>query len=123
VGRVQTPTLALIVKRHQEITLFVPEDYWDLKTVYRDVTFSAVSGRFNSVDEANQALSKIKDSLFIITSFEKKKGNEAPPRLFDLTSLQVECNKKFGFTAEQTLNLVQQLYEKKQVTYPRVDTT
>lgn len=123
VGRVQTPTLALIVKRHQEITRFVPEDYWDLKTVYRDVTFSAVSGRFNSVDEANQALSKIKDSLFIITSFEKKKGNEAPPRLFDLTSLQVECNKKFGFTAEQTLNLVQQLYEKKQVTYPRVDTT
>lgn len=123
VGRVQTPTLALIVKRHLEITNFVPEDYWDLKTLYREVTFSALSGRFNTAEEANDALVKIKESLFTITSFEKKKGSEAPLRLFDLTSLQVECNKKFGFTAEQTLNLVQQLYEKKQVTYPRVDTT
>ncbi len=123
IGRVQTPTLALIVKRHHEIQDFKPETYWELKTVYRETTFSASKGRFSSVEEAQQTLQKISGSLFKITSFEKKKGNEAPPRLFDLTSLQVDCNRKFSFSAEETLNLIQSLYEKKQVSYPRVDTT
>lgn len=123
IGRVQTPTLALIVRRYWEITNFKPEPYWELKTIYRGVTFSAMQGRFAAADEAAETLEKIRESLFYITSFEKKKGTEAPPRLFDLTSLQVECNKKFAFTAEETLTYIQSLYEKKQVSYPRVDTT
>ncbi len=123
IGRVQTPTLALIVKRYHEIENFCPEDYWELKTVYRSVTFSATLGRFKSSVEAAGVLDRIRECLFTITSFERKKGTEAPPRLFDLTSLQVECNKKFAFSAEETLTLVQSLYEKKQLTYPRVDTT
>jgi len=123
IGRVQTPTLALIVRRHLEIVNFTPEAYWELKTLYRGVIFSATQGRFGAADEAAETLEKIRESLFTITSFEKKKGTEAPPRLFDLTSLQVECNKKFAFTAEETLGYIQSLYEKKQVSYPRVDTT
>lgn len=123
IGRVQTPTLALIVRRHLDIINFKPEPFWELKTLYRGVIFSATQGRFLSDADAAEALDKIRGSFFTITSFEKKKGTEAPPRLFDLTSLQVECNKKFGFTAEETLNYIQSLYEKKQVSYPRVDTT
>ncbi len=122
IGRVQTPTLALIVKRYHEIENFTPEKYWELKTLYRDVLFSAAEGRFSSEDEALKILENIKDSIFTITSFTKKKGTEPPPSLFDLTSLQVECNKKFGLSADNTLKIVQNLYEKKFVTYPRVDT-
>ncbi len=122
IGRVQTPTLALIVKRHYEIENFRPEKYWELKTTYREVLFSAIDGKFSSIDEANKILEKIKEFDFTITSFTKKKGAEAPPSLFDLTSLQVECNRKFGFSADNTLKIVQSLYEKKFVTYPRVDT-
>ncbi|MDO4461669.1 MAG: DNA topoisomerase 3 [Bacteroidia bacterium] len=123
IGRVQTPTLALIVNRYLEIQNFKPESYWELKTVYRDVTFSATKGKFKSVEEAQQALVAIQDKPFTITDVQTKKGVEAPPRLFDLTSLQVECNKKFGFSADDTLRLIQSLYEKKLSTYPRVDTT
>lgn len=146
IGRVQTPTLALIVKRQQEIEHFTPEPYWVLTTVYRDTTFNAVmadpnedeavatdpdkkkansSARrgFTSEEEGRAALEKIRQEPFTITSVERKRGTEAPPRLFDLTSLQVECNKKFSYSAEQTLQLIQQLYEKKVTTYPRVDTT
>ncbi len=123
IGRVQTPTLALIVQRHHEITHFKPEDYWELKTVYRDTTFNAASGRFNSEEKASQALAAIQDKPLTITDVSEKKGREAPPRLFDLTSLQVECNKKWGWTADDTLRLIQSLYEKKVTTYPRVDTT
>jgi DNA topoisomerase-3 len=122
IGRVQTPTLALIVKRHYEIENFKPEKYWELKTTYRDVLFSAIDGKFSSVEEADKIIEKIKDTDFTVTSFTRKKGNEAPPPLFDLTSLQVECNKRFGFSADNTLKIVQNLYEKKFVTYPRVDT-
>lgn len=122
IGRVQTPTLALIVKRHHEIENFRPEKYWELKTTYREVLFTATDGRFSSLEEANQTLERIKGSDFTITSFTKKKGTEPPPPLFDLTSLQVECNKKFGFSADNTLKIVQNLYEKKFITYPRVDT-
>ena len=123
IGRVQTPTLALIVQRHHEITNFVPEDFWELKTLYRDVVFNATSGRFKSPDEANEALEKIKDALFVVKDVSEKKGKESPQRLFDLTSLQVECNKRWGWTADDTLKLIQSLYEKKVTTYPRVDTT
>lgn len=123
IGRVQTPTLALIVQRHHEIANFVPEDFWELKTTYRDVVFNATSGRFKSSDEANEALEKIKDSLFVVKEVTEKKGKESPQRLFDLTSLQVECNKRWGWTADDTLRLIQSLYEKKVTTYPRVDTT
>ena len=123
IGRVQTPTLALVVKRQLEIDNFKPEPYWELKTDYRDTTFSATSGRFKSKEEAEQRLKDIEDHDFEVTSFEKKDGKEHPPRLFDLTSLQVECNKKFGFSADDTLKLIQSLYEKKLTTYPRVDTT
>ena len=122
IGRVQTPTLALIVKRHYEIKNFVPEKYWELKTLYRDVLFTAADGKFSSSDAADKILESIKESSFAITSFTKKKGTEPPPPLFDLTSLQVECNKKSGFTADNTLKIVQNLYEKKFITYPRVDT-
>lgn len=123
IGRVQTPTLALIVQRHHEIANFKPEDYWELKTLYRDVTFNATSGRFATEWEAMAALELIKGKPMVITDVSEKKGREAPPRLFDLTSLQVECNKKWGWTADDTLRLIQSLYEKKVTTYPRVDTT
>ena len=149
IGRVQTPTLALIVKRQQEIENFRPEPYWVLSTIYRDVTFTAkleddeekagASGNpgntgnsgpsapakrgFTNKEEAEQALRDIENTPFRVTKVEKKNGTEAPPRLFDLTSLQVECNKKFGYGADVTLNIIQQLYEGKYTTYPRVDTT
>ena len=123
IGRVQTPTLALIVNRHHEITNFKPEDYWELKTVYRDATFNATSGKFKSEAEATAAIESIISSPLTITDVKEKAGKEAPPRLFDLTSLQVECNKKWGWTADETLRHIQSLYEKKVTTYPRVDTT
>lgn len=122
IGRVQTPTLALIVKRHLEIINFKPEPYWVLKTLFKDVVFTAEKKRFLNKQEAEEILEKIKNKDFTITDFQKKKGKEQPPALFDLTSLQVECNKKFSFSADQTLKNVQKLYEKKVVTYPRVDT-
>lgn len=123
IGRVQTPTLALIVNRQLEIENFVPTDYWELKTLYRNVTFNALKGRYMSEEEATSALDTIRDFPLVITDITTKKGKEAPPRLFDLTSLQVECNKKFSFSADETLKLIQSLYEKKVATYPRVDTT
>ncbi|MFZ4454625.1 MAG: DNA topoisomerase 3 [Bacteroidales bacterium] len=123
IGRVQTPTLALIVNRHHEIANFVPEPYWELKTIYRNTTFSAAKGRFTSQEEGMQFLDTVRTSPFFVTDITTKKGNEAPPRLFDLTALQVECNRKFGFSADETLKLIQSLYEKKVTTYPRVDTT
>lgn len=123
IGRVQTPTLALIVKRHFEIAEFKPEDFWELKTVYRDVTFNAAKGRFNDPAEAEALLASLASQPFTVTSVTDKKGREAPPRLFDLTSLQVECNKRWGWTADESLQLIQSLYEKKVTTYPRVDTT
>lgn len=153
IGRVQTPTLALIVHRQQEIENFKPETYWVLTTVYRDVTFTALmvtpnegnaslseeiknsqeeknaktqkplSRGFASEEDGKNVLEKIRKEPFIVTSVEKKNGTEAPPRLFDLTSLQVDCNNKFGYSADQTLQLIQALYEKKVTTYPRVDTT
>lgn len=123
IGRVQTPTLALIVNRQREIENFVPEDYWEIKTLYRDVTFNSTKGKYKNVDEANSVIESIKAHPLVVKSIEKKNGKEAPPRLFDLTTLQVECNKKFSFTADETLKLIQSLYEKKVTTYPRVDTT
>jgi len=141
IGRVQTPTLALIVKRQQEIEHFVPRTYYELKTLYRDTLFSYVFGKdsdtpensensdnselrgFATMEEAQAVIDGIKDQPLTITSVEKKKGTEYAPRLFDLTSLQVECNKSYGYTAEQTLKLIQSLYEKHVTTYPRVDTT
>jgi len=123
IGRVQTPTLALIVKRQKEIENFTPEAYWILSTIYRGVTFSATKGKFTSKDEGEDFLNKVVDSLFCVTDISAKKGTEAPPRLYDLTSLQVDCNKKFGYSADLTLQLIQSLYEKKYTTYPRVDTT
>jgi DNA topoisomerase-3 len=123
IGRVQTPTLALIVRRFEEIQNFVSKTYWEIKTTYREVVFNSTSGRFDTVDDAAKIIEEIKNNLFEIISFEQKKGNEAPPKLFDLTALQVECNKKFSFTADDTLKYIQSLYEKKMVTYPRVDTT
>lgn len=123
IGRVQTPTLALIVNRQLEIENFKPEPYWELKTIYRDTTFSATKGRFTTVEEGTKFLDEIKDSIFEVTDVTTKNGEEYPPRLFDLTSLQVECNKKFAFSAEDTLKTIQSLYEKKLTTYPRVDTT
>lgn len=123
IGRVQTPTLALIVRRFEEIQNFVSKTYWEIKTTYREVVFNSTSGRFDTVDDATKIIEEIKNNLFEIISFEQKKGNEAPPKLFDLTALQVECNKKFSFTADDTLKYIQSLYEKKMVTYPRVDTT
>ena len=146
IGRVQTPTLALIVRRQQEIENFVPTTYWVLTTLYRDTVFNVVMEEeekedsqtekqeqaktkektpkgFKTREEGEAVLEKIKDLPFTVKKIEKKKGKEAPPRLFDLTSLQVECNRKFGYSADQTLQLVQSLYEKKVSTYPRVDTT
>lgn len=123
IGRVQTPTLAMIVNRQLEIENFKPQDYWELRTVYRDTEFNSVLGKIKKKEKAEYALSKIKDEPFEITSFEQKEGKEKPPRLFDLTALQVETNKKQGYSADKTLKLIQSLYEKKLVTYPRVDTT
>lgn len=123
IGRVQTPTLALIVNRQLEIENFTPEKYWELKTLYRNTTFSATKGKFASQEEGEKFLEEVKQSPFTVTDVKTKKGDEFPPRLFDLTSLQVECNKKFSFSADDTLQLIQSLYEKKLTTYPRVDTT
>ncbi len=123
IGRVQTPTLAIIVNRQKEIENFKPEQYWELKTTYRDTVFAAVSGKYTSKEKADEALLKIQGKDFVITGVEIKKGTEASPRLYDLTSLQVDCNKKYGFSADDTLKLIQTLYEKKLTTYPRVDTT
>ena len=147
IGRVQTPTLALIVNRQKEIENFKPEPYWVLATVYRDTTFTATKvaskreqtqtslesaereqartefkGKFTSKEEGEQAFSTIEGKPFTVTKVEKKEGKEQPPQLYDLTSLQVDCNRKFGYSAEMTLNLIQSLYEKKYTTYPRVDT-
>ena len=129
IGRVQTPTLALIVKRQHEIEHFVPRTYWELKTIYRDTTFSAQlpaeedDYAITSLDKGQALVDSIKELPLEITSVEKKKGTEFAPRLFDLTSLQVECNKKFGLSADDTLKVIQSLYEKHVTTYPRVDTT
>ncbi len=122
IGRVQTPTLALIVKRHLEISHFQPRQYWELKTLYRQCQFSAAKGEFNSLEEAQAALESISSEEFHITKVEKKQGTEYAPHLFDLTSLQVECNKLYAFSADDTLKIIQSLYEKKLCTYPRVDT-
>lgn len=137
IGRVQTPTLALIVNRQKEIDNFKPEPYWVLATIYRDTTFTATAGRstgngdattgnfrkFTSKEEGEKAFATIEGKPFTVTDVQKKNGKETPPSLYDLTSLQVDCNKKYGFSAEMTLNLIQQLYEQKLTTYPRVDTT
>ena len=127
IGRVQTPTLALIVKRQQEIEQFQPQPYWVLSTIYRDTVFTAIMKEgdrgFATQEEGEAALASISDAPFTVTEVQEKKGTEAAPRLFDLTSLQVECNKRFGFSADTTLQLIQSLYEKKLTTYPRVDTT
>ena len=122
IGRVQTPTLALIVSRQKEIDNFKPEPYWVLSTRYRDTLFTATKGKFTSKEEGEQSFELIKDKPFCVTDVQKKKGTEAPPHLYDLTSLQVDCNKKFGMSAEMTLNTIQSLYERKLTTYPRVDT-
>ena len=122
IGRVQTPTLALIVNRQKEIDNFKPEPYWVLATLYRDVVFTATQGKFSSKEEGEKAFSTIAGKPFVVTGVQKKKGTEAPPHLYDLTSLQVDCNSKFGYSAEMTLNIVQSLYEKKFTTYTRVDT-
>ena len=122
IGRVQTPTLALIVQRQKEIDGFKSEPYWILSTIYRDTTFLATKGKFTSKEEGEKALEAIRDKLITITDVQKKNGSEAPPHLYDLTSLQVDCNKKFSFSAETTLNTIQALYERKLATYPRVDT-
>lgn len=123
IGRVQTPTLALIVNRQNEIDNFKPEPYWELKTLYRDTLFSSTKGKFKLKEDGEKLLEMVKGSDFVITDIAEKKGKEFAPRLFDLTSLQVECNKRFGFSADETLRLIQSLYEKKVTTYPRVDTT
>ncbi len=123
IGRVQTPTLALIVNRQKEIDNFKPEPYWVLATVYRDTVFTATKGKFTSKEEGEKAFAAIGGQPFTVTDVQKKNGKETPPSLYDLTSLQVDCNRKFGYSAEVTLNLIQQLYEMKLTTYPRVDTT
>lgn len=123
IGRVQTPTLAMIVTRQLQIENFVPEQYWVLSTVYREIPFTATSGKINTQEEGQRMMNEIKDSPFVVSDVTAKKGTEAPPRLFDLTSLQVECNKKYAFSADKTLQIIQSLYEKKFTTYPRVDTT
>ncbi|MBR3427258.1 MAG: DNA topoisomerase 3 [Bacteroidales bacterium] len=123
IGRVQTPTLALIVNRYHEIVNFKPEAYWVLSTVYRDTTFTATKGKYGSVEDGQKDLQSVEGKEFTVTDISTKKGTEAPPRLYDLTSLQVECNKKYNLSADQTLQTIQSLYEKKYTTYPRVDTT
>ena len=122
IGRVQTPTLALIVNRQKEIDNFQPEPYWVLATVYRDTTFTATKGKFSTKEEGEQAFQTIAGKPFTVTDVQKKKGTEAPPRLYDLTSLQVDCNRKFSMSADMTLKIIQTLYERKLTTYPRVDT-
>ncbi len=123
IGRVQTPTLALIVNRYHEIVNFKPEAYWVLSTIYRDTTFTATKGKYGSVEDGQKDLQSVEGKEFTVTDISTKKGTEAPPRLYDLTSLQVECNKKYNMSADQTLQTIQSLYEKKYTTYPRVDTT
>ena len=123
VGRVQTPTLAMLVDRYKEITYFKPKPYWELQTTYRNTVFNNEKGRFLKKEDGEEVLNSIKNDPFQITSVSKKKGKEYAPKLFDLTGLQVYCNTKFGYTADQTLKIVQKLYEQKLVTYPRVDTT
>ena len=123
IGRVQTPTLAMIVKRHKEIVNFVSSPFWELQTKYRHTTFNRVKGRFEKKEEGEAILAKIQEEEFSIISADRKEGKEYAPKLFDLTSLQVFCNKRFSYSADQTLKLVQKLYEMKVVTYPRVDTT
>ncbi len=123
IGRVQTPTLALIVNRYHEIVNFKPEAYWVLSTIYRDTTFTATKGKYGSVEDGQKDLQSVEGKEFTVTDITTKKGTEAPPRLYDLTSLQVECNKKYNLSADQTLQTIQSLYEKKYTTYPRVDTT
>lgn len=123
IGRVQTPTLALVVARQKEIDNFVPEDFWEIKTLYKGVTFNSTKGRYKVESEAQNVVEQIKELPLVIKSFTTKRGREFPPKLFDLTSLQVECNKRYGYSAEETLRLIQSLYEKKFTTYPRVDTT
>ena len=122
IGRVQTPTLALIVNRQKEIDSFVPEPYWVLSTIYRDTVFTATKGKFLEKEKGEEFLQTITGKPFTVTSVQKKNGTEAPRQLYDLTSLQVDCNRKFGMSAEQTLNIIQSLYERKYTTYPRVDT-
>jgi DNA topoisomerase-3 len=123
VGRVQTPTLAMLVRRYKEIVNFVPKPYWELQTLYRNTIFNCEEGRFQNKIDGEKLAQKVKESDFEIVSVTKKKGKEYAPKLFDLTGLQVYCNTKFGFTADETLKMVQKLYEQKVVTYPRVDTT
>jgi len=123
IGRVQTPTLAMLVKRHHEIERFVPEAYWELHTVYREVTFKNTTGKFDKAEKGKALLDQIKGKDLIITKVEKKEGKEYAPKLYDLTSLQVHCNNKYGFSADRTLKIAQKLYEMKVVSYPRVDTT
>lgn len=123
IGRVQTPTLALIVNRQAEIANFVPKDSWELHTNYRNVNFTYTGERYDTEADGQVAVDEIAPMQFAIKSVTKKQGRESAPRLFDLTSLQVECNKRFGWTADRTLQLIQSLYEKKLTTYPRVDTT
>ncbi len=122
IGRVQTPTLALIVNRQKEIDGFKPEPYWILATIYRDTQFTATKGKFLSKEDGEKAFETIAGKPFAVTDVQKKKGTETPPHLYDLTSLQVDCNKKFSYSADMTLKLIQSLYEKKLTTYPRVDT-
>ncbi len=123
IGRVQTPTLAMLVERHKEIENFVPQPFWELQTLYREIVFNYEKGRFLKKEDGEILLKKVENKPFVILSVEKKEGREYPPRLFDLTSLQVFCNKRFGYSADQTLKIVQKLYEQKVVSYPRVDTT
>ncbi|MFV0376576.1 MAG: DNA topoisomerase, partial [Mangrovibacterium sp.] len=123
IGRVQTPTLALIVERQLEIENFTPVPYWEIKTLYRDTVFSATSGRFQKPEDARAVLEEISGIDLYIGNIETKNNNEHPPRLFDLTSLQIECNRKFNMSADDTLKTIQSLYEKKVTTYPRVETT
>lgn len=123
IGRVQTPTLALVVNRQSEIENFIPKDTWELKTKYRNAIFTSTLKPFEKEDDGKKILEEIKNHNLEIKDIIKKKGKEAPPRLFDLTSLQVECNKKYGMSADLTLRTIQSLYEKKLTTYPRVDTT
>jgi DNA topoisomerase-3 len=123
VGRVQTPTLAMLVQRHHEIANFKPEPFWELQTLYREIIFNCEKGKFLKIEEGESLLENVKGHPFTIIDVIKKNGKETPPRLFDLTSLQVHCNKRFSYSADQTLKIVQKLYEQKVVTYPRVDTT
>lgn len=123
IGRVQTPTLALIVERQKSIDTFKPETYYEIKTTYREVEFASTEGKIKKQEEGDNTVVELQENNFVVESYTQKEGKETPPSLFDLTSLQVECNKRFGYSAEETLNRIQDLYEKKLVTYPRVDTT